>query len=140
MTGDTIPNSDNISRFCKPSQAPDGEIQATAFLLRSNEESLSVNWLEFLKCSNRDNEIKEIQRIYAETFKVSVNARIAILNVGEIRQIVHRETSDNRNIQVLHDPIPGGEQSHSSIYNLKKDNEFIAELILEVIRENYPAR
>lgn len=140
MKGDNIPDSDNIARFCRPWQAPDGEIQATAFMLRTGEESLSVNWLEFLKCSDRKNEIREIQRIYSETFSVSVNARIAVLNVGEMRNIVRTESPDNRNIEVLHDPIPGVDQSHSGIYNLKPDNELIAELIVEVIRENHPAR
>ena len=139
MKGDRIPNSDNIARFCKPSTAPNGEIQATAFMLRKNEESLSVNWLEFLKCSDRAEEIKKIQKIYSETLSVSRNARIAILNVGEMRDIVRTESPDNRNIEVLHDPIPDGDQSHSEIFNLKQDNEVIAELILEVIRENQPA-
>jgi len=140
MKGDKIPDSDNIARFCRPMQVIEGEIQATAFMLRADEESLSVNWLEFLKCSDRKNEIKEIQRIYSETLSVSINARIAILNVGEMRNIVRTESTDNRNIEVLHDPIPGGDQSHSGIYNLRPDNEFIAELIVEVIRENHPAR
>lgn len=140
MKGDRIPDSDTIARFCRPIQAPEGEIQATAFMLRMGEESLSVNWLEFLKCSDRKNEISEIQRIYSETFSVSVNARIAILNVGEIRNIVRIESPDNRNVEVLHDPIPGGDQSHGGIYNLNPDNELIAELIVDVIRENHPAR
>lgn len=68
MKGDKIPDSDNIARLCKPMQAPDGKIQATAFMLRADDESLSVNWLEFLKCPDRNREIKELQRIYSETF------------------------------------------------------------------------
>jgi len=141
MKGDTIPDSDNIARFCKPTTAPKGEIEATAFMLRENEESLSVNWLEILNCTNRDSEIRELQRIYSQTFrKVSSNARIALLNVGEIRDVVRTESQDHRNIEVLHDPIPDGDQSHSEIHNLKQDNESIAELILEVLRENHPAR
>ena len=139
MKGDKIPDSDNIARLCKPSQAPNGEIQATAFMLRKNDESLSVNWLEFLKLPNRKHEISKIQKIYSKKLSVSVNARIAILNVCEIREIVCKESPDNRNIEVLHDPIPK-DQSHSGIYNLKHDDELIAELILEVIRENHPAR
>ena len=141
MKGDTIPDSDNIARLCKPSTAPNGVIDATAFMLRENDESLSVNWLEFLNCPDKDSEIIEMQRIYSETFRaVSLNARIAILNVGEMCNVVRTETQDHRNIEVLHDPIPDGDQSHSEIHNLKQDNEFIAELILEVLRENHPAR
>jgi len=143
VKGDTIPDSDNIARFCKPTTAPNGVITAMAFMLRENDEGgLSVNWLEFLNCSNRDQEIREIQKIYSESLSVSKNARIAILNVGEIRYIVRSETHDHRNIELLHEPIPDGDQSHSEIHNLEQDNEFIAELILEVLRDNdnHPAR
>ena len=141
MKGDAVPDSDNIARFCKPSTALNGIIEATAFMLRERDKGgLSVNWLEFLKCSDRDHEVKEVQRIYSETLSVSKKARIAILNVGEIRDIVRSETHDDRNIEVLHDPVSGGDQSHSEIHNLKPDNEEIAELILEVLRETHPAR
>jgi hypothetical protein len=43
-------------------------------------------------------------------------------------------------VNVLHDPILGVDESHSSIYNLKPNNEFIAELIVETILENHPAK
>lgn len=145
MKGDKIPDSDNIARFCRPMQAPEEEIQATAFMLRTGEESLSVNWLEFLECSNRDSEIRELQRLYSKKFHVGASARIAILNVGEVCDVVREGSLDNREIEVLHDPIRNDpilcdDESHSEIRNMKEDNELIAELILEVIRENHPAR
>ena len=142
MKGETIPDSDNIARLCSPLTAPNGVILGAAFMLRKNESSLSINWLEYLNCPNRDSEIGELQRIYSKKLTVSPNARIAILNVGEIRDVVRTETEDNRNIEVLHDPIPDGDQSHSEIHNLKQNNELIAELILEVLpeNENHPAR
>jgi len=141
MKGDKIPDSDNIARLCKPSTAPNGVIQATAFMLRENDNGLSVNWLEFLTRSNRESEINELQRIYSQKLRVSPNARIAILNVGEICEVVRTETHDQRVIEVLHDPDEfNNDPSHSEIVNIKQDNEFIAELILEVLRENHPAR
>jgi hypothetical protein len=45
MKGDKIADEYHIARYCKPTQAPDGQIQATAFMLRTGEESLSVNCL-----------------------------------------------------------------------------------------------
>ena len=67
MRGDPLPDSNHIARYCKPTQAPDGQIQATAFMLKSPEgspeESLSVNWLECLNCSRREHEITEIRNI-----------------------------------------------------------------------------
>lgn len=146
MKGDPVPDSDHVARFCRPAWVSEGEIQATAFMLRANEESLSVNWLEIFNCPNRAAEIVEIQRLYHNTFnKISLNARIAILNVGAVRTIVRSETPDSRVLEVLHDPLLNDpnrvdDESHSEIRNLKEGNEFIAELILEVLRENHPAR
>ncbi len=139
MKGDKIPDQDNIARFCRPMQVPDGQIQATAFMLREGEESLSVNWLEFLNCSSRESEINEIRNIYSEKLNVGTRAKIAVLNVGEVRSKVLIESPDRRNLGVLHNPAID-DQSHSGIYNLKQDDELIAELILETVRQAYPAR
>ena len=142
MKGDQIPDTDHIARFCRPMQAPEGQIQATAFMLRLNEKSLSVNWLEFLNCSSRDHEINEIRNIYFGKFTIGAHAKIAVLNVGEVREKVLTESPDKRNIEVLHEPIENDvyEPSHSGIYNLKQDDELIAELILETVHEVCPAR
>ena len=142
MKGDKIPDQDHIARLCKPTTAPDGQIQATAFMLNKNkkEESLSVNWLEFLNCSSRESEVKELQKIYERTFnRVGAGAKIAILNVSDVCKKVLTESSDRRNIEVLHDPEQV-DQSHSGIYNLKYEDEEIAELILETVNESYSAR
>ena len=142
MKGDQIPDPDHISRFCRPLQVADDQIQATAFMLRSNEESLSVNWLEFLDCSSRDSEIDELRNIYPAKLKVGARAKLAVLNVGEVREKVLTESPDRRRIEVLHDPIEDDvpDPSHSGIYNLREDDELIAELILETVLETYPAR
>jgi len=121
-------------------QVSDGQIQATAFMLRSDEEYLSVNWLEFLNCSSREHEINEIRNIYSATFTVGARAKIAVLNAGEVREKVLKESPDKRNIEVLHDPIVDDDPSHSGIYHLKQDDELIAELILETVHETHPAR
>ena len=139
MKGETIPDKNHIARFCRPMQAPEGQIQATAFMLREVDRYLSVNWLEFLNCSNRENEITKLRTIYSETFTVGARAKIAVLNVGEVRKKVLTESPDGRNLEVLHDPAMN-DPSHSGIYNLKQDDELIAELILETVRESYSAR
>jgi hypothetical protein len=124
MKGDKIPDQNHIARYCRPMQVPDGQIQATAFMLRAGEESLSVNWLEFLNCLSRDIEISEIRRIYSEKFSnVGARARIAVLNVGEVCKKVLSESLDGRNIEFLHNPAIG-DPSHSGIYNLKRDDVY----------------
>jgi len=144
VKGDQIPDPDHIARFCRPLQVADEQIQATAFMLRSNEESLSVNWLEFFNCSNRDSEIIEIRNVYSAKLNIGARAKIAVLNVGEVCEKILTKSPDRRKIEVLHDPDPiedgPSDPSHSGIYNLKQDDELIAELILETVHEAYPAR
>ena len=145
MRGDNLPESDHIARYCKPTQAPDGQIQASAFMLKSDsdEKSLSVHWLEYLNGSSREHEISEIRNIYASIFRrVGAKAKIAVLNVGDVRGEVLTESEDRRNLEVIHDPKEDepSDPSHSGIYNLKPDDELIAELILETVLEDYPAR
>jgi hypothetical protein len=141
MKGDTIPDQHHVARLCRPKHISDEKIQAGAFMVRASEESLSVNWLEFLKSSCREKEISELQNVYSKKFnKVEARAQIAVLNVGEVREKVLRESTDRRNLKVLHDPETN-DPSHSGIYNLRHDDEIIiAELILETVQETYPAR
>jgi len=140
MKGDKIPDQDHIARYCRPTHTSDGQIQATAFMLRSGEESLSVNCLELLNCSGRESEVAQLRTIYATKLRsVGARAKIAILNVGEVRNHVLTESLDRRNLEVLHDP-QSEDPSHSGIYNLREDDELIAELILTTVRETYNAR
>ncbi len=141
MNGDTIPDNNHIARLCLPKHVDNEQIQATAFMLREGEESLSVNWLEFLNCQSRESEIEEIQKVYCAKLDVRPRAKIAVLNVGDVRNKVLTESQDRRNLEVLHNPEEPVDPSHSGIYNLKQNDEIeIAELILETVRESYSAR
>ena len=67
MKGDKIPDQDHVARLCWPSKIENGEIQATAFHLKLGEDSLSVNWLEYFNCLNRESEISELRQAYSTT-------------------------------------------------------------------------
>lgn len=146
MRGDRIPDQDNVARMCKHSDFDKGQIQAPAFFLKSGDNSLSVNWLEFLNCQGRESELVELRRIYSTKLKVRRSHKIAVLNVGEIREKVQEGTKYERNVEILHDPIENekdpshNDPSHSGIYGLEPDDELIAELIIETNPEIYPAR
>ena len=140
MKGQEIPDQHHIARYCGALQCPNGQIQATAFFLRKDEETLSVNWMEFLNCTNREGEITQLRNIYSSKFtRVAAGVKIAVLNVGDVRKKVFAESPDRRDLKVLHDPELN-DPSHSVMHNLKPDYELIAELILQTIREEYPAR
>ena len=147
MKGDQIPDQDHIARYCSFSRlSDDGQPEPTAFMLKPAkpaeppEESLSVNWLEYLECPGRISKIAEIRRIYRETFDVGAQAKIAILNVGEVCDKVRTESPDRRILQVHHDPIVPKDPSHSGIYNLRQNDSVIAELIADTVLESYSAR
>ena len=139
MKGDTIADPHHIARLCNPKHIDEEVIQATAFRLRVGEENLSVDWLEFLNCSSRGNEITKLRHIYSGKFKVPTRARVGVLNVGQMRDKVRQESPDRRNLNVLHNP-KDNDPAHSGIYDLKQDDEMIAELILESVLETYSAR
>ena len=142
MKGDSIPDQHHVARLCDNKHIDGGFIQATAFMLKSRDDSLSVNWLEFLNCSCRESEIDELRNTYSRKLKLGAKAKIAVMTVGEVREKVLKESPDRRNLKALHDPQYGivNDPSHSGIYNLKHDDELIAELILETVQETYPAR
>lgn len=139
MTGDEILDEDHIARYCSPKHVDNGEIQASAFHLGEGKDNLSVNWLEFLNCPNRNCEIIELQKIYKSKLTVKNSGRIIVLNVGDVRKRVKDETKDNRILRVIHKP-ESNDQSHSEVCNMKEDNELIAEIILGVVKDVYPAR
>lgn len=142
MKGQPIPDSDHVARHCRASTVEGDEIMAPAFMLREGEESLSVNWLEELKCADRASEVRALQDVYAmKMTRVGAGARIAVLNVGTLRTEVENESPDRRLLRVLHDPIIPEDISHAGIYDIPYDDrEIVAELIAQVVLEIHPAR
>jgi hypothetical protein len=119
------------------------EILATAFLPRENETYLSVNWVEFLAQATRRSELGELRMLYKRKFSVGAGAKIAILNVGRMRAWVRGNSPDQRNLEARHEPLLEGnaqDPSHSGIFNIRYDDELIAELIVQAISESHPAR
>jgi hypothetical protein len=137
MKGDEIPKKDCVARLCKPSTIENQRILAAAFMLRLDEESLSVNWLEKLD-STRSTAIDKLRRIYASKFPggIKVSAKIAVVNVGEVLNKIEEELGAEHIIKILHNPTVTDE-SHAGIYNIEADNHLIiAELISSAIQED----
>lgn len=147
MEGDIVPDSDHISRYCSGSKLKeDGTPSGVAFRLRMTkgqlEEYLSVNWLEFLDKNDREEEIREIRKVLATKFQVGSTAKIAVLDVGETREYVFRNSEDARNLLVKHVPEDEGplDPSHSGIYNLKQEDVLIADMIAQLCKETHSAK
>lgn len=71
--------------------------------------------------------------------KLGARAKLAIQQVGEIREHVRRESPDGRDLAVLHQPIDN-DISHCGIFNLEPDGDLIADLIADVVQQTHPAK
>ena len=140
MKNDPVPDQDHISRYCSAIRCTEtGDVTGAAFMLRSNERYLSVNWLEFLQLASREEEIREIRRVLRSHLTLRANAKIAVFKVDDVLNHVLNESPDSRNLSVLHEPV-NGDPSHSGIYGMGIEDQLIADLIAEVILETYPAQ
>ena len=139
MTGDPIPESDNVSRYCSPLRVDDrGMPLPQAFQLRRGEGSLSVNWLEYFTTGDLSIAIDMVRAAFHDRgFSLRPNGRFAVLNVAEVKA-VGRENSIS--LLVQHDPRPD-DGSHASILGILEDDFLVAVALAQLVRrENvYPA-
>lgn len=139
MKGDVIPDENHVARYCPRIHiSSEGDILASAFYLKEDENTLSVNWLECLGAPNREQEIQRLRETIALTLRKS--AKFAVVNIGNLRKSILEESPDKRNLLLLHEPTEK-DPSHSEISNMNPQYELIAELIIEKVKmEVYPAR
>lgn len=140
MKGDPLPETNHISRLCLKKTIQNGEIEWSAFLPRKEppEDSLSVNWLEYLELDTRTSEVSELWNIYSRKFRSLRGTQIAILRVGEVKEQILKNTPDRRILRILHDPDSRfNDPSHSGIYDLTPNDLEIGELIRQKVLEKY---
>lgn len=88
MSDQILPDSDHVSRYCKPSTVQDGKPIVGAFLPRPKEKYLSVNWLDHLDSKDLDAAIEGVPREFnLQNYSVRFNGRFAVLNVGRCRRV-----------------------------------------------------
>lgn len=145
MQGELIPDADHVARYCKPqSIAPStGKPTGESFKLRNGQNPeiyASVNWLELLARSSRGKEIEELRRIFAQKpFKLSTKGLFAVLNVGNTKKYVLKESPDSRRLRFIHEP-EFDDPSHSGMHGYAHEDNLIAELIAETVIETQAAK
>ena len=84
IIGQDLPHSHNVAHFCRRRDiGSDGTPLETAFYLRSGEEYLSTNWLEYFHESERLSQIRGVRRaLIHKGFRIQRSACFAVLNVG----------------------------------------------------------
>lgn len=143
MKDDPIPPDHHVSRYCGGGSLLNGQITGVSFYLRAEEEYFSVNWLEFLGLGDRDSDIGEIRRVLSTKRNLGSTAKIAVLNVGDMKDHVRQNSPDPRDLRVLHrpdEPPDMPDPSHSGIFDTRQDEQLIAELIAEKVLETFAAK
>lgn len=142
LTSGILSPEHNVSRYCRPRWLVDGIVTRDAFLLRPEEQFLSVNWLESFHIADRPTQLEGVRATLAgKGFGVSPNGRFAILNVGIASQHVMEQQGLRLLFQLLgqaHDP------SHCGIFGYghpDEDSKGIdaAQSLAASVDEVYPA-
>ncbi len=148
MKGDSIPESDTISRYCSYTKISEtGKPLGAAFRLKSSalqseNPHISVNWLEFFNDKDREGQIEEIRTILSKKMKGGIGgqAKLALLKVAAIYDYFG---SSNYNIRVLHWPDRTDDYddpSHAGIFDVGSDPDVIADMIAQVASELVPTK
>lgn len=137
MSGDPLPDEDHISRYCKFKSLVNDQPSGASFMLRPDDEFLSVNWLEYFgltDCREQMSQVRQNIRL-----NLAPMAKFAVLNVGNVINYVRENGPDNRVLSVLHEPEED-DPSHSGIHGYGFEDDWVADLIAEVVQEIHPAR
>lgn len=132
-----LPSEHTIARFCRAGFFDNGRLQPTAFQLRlfptgKREEYLSVNSLDILHV-DKSKALQQFKDLCgAKGLKVKPKTGVATLNVGSL--IRYLEEKQSIGLSVLNG-LKDDEPSYSGIFGYPADQDFISELILEIVQE-----
>ena len=138
MSGRLIPDSDHVSRYCKPSVVQNGLPIVAAFLARPNEEYVSVNWVEYLDARDLPVAIGKVRAGFQRRgYSLRPNGRFVVLNVGSCK-----ESATRVNQQVRFEHLPrDDDRSHAGIVGIGEDDFAVAAEITRLVapKDVHPA-
>ena len=152
MTATAIPETDHVVRYVKWSLLPNGRVDGNAFVRRTNETTVSVNWLEVFR-GDRTHQLAEVRRCIH--LQLGAQAKFALLHTGACRQHVARSLIEDGYPDIrmgfLHAPLPEEsgypeDPSHTEITGLPHPGadpehaEYVGDLIAQNTMAMYPAR
>ena len=140
--GDKLPSSDEVARYCKPSEYDLGADMPMvgAFLRRQGEPDLSVDRLQFFQGANGSSVVDSIRAEVGYHYQLKPNGRFVVLNVGNVQSAAKQKGFD---VNIIYTPKPL-RPSHSSIVDLpptRKEEWEIAAAFLRLVTpaDIYPA-
>lgn len=138
---DSLPSGDDVTRVIKPSllgRDDEGNVIVdekglpraifpSAFELRSDEDGLSINWLQCFGAEKRE-QIKltaEAVRLTNKSKKLSVKTGFAVAKVSEV---LKAGQDNGSKLRVVHDPIDGN-RGHSEIRQYPRELSAFQEVL-----------
>jgi len=142
MNGNDLPDGAHVVRYVKPtSRHEDGSVDGSAFRLRSGDNGLSVNWLEYFRDLTKAQQLDEVRRLSRLTMRR--RGCLAELGVGATKQYSPELTA----LRFIHKPLAAengyeADPSHSEIIGLPQGDSpqaaLIGDLIAECIQTIHP--
>ena len=144
MTGNDLPDRDNVVRYVGGRYIADGRVTGDAFCLTSGRDRLSVNWLEYFAGLSKSEQLSEIRKL--SRLNMGVYGRLAEFNVGATKE---RLQDTLPGLRFVNSPLEATEihpadPSHGDIIGLSQDDSaesnLIRDRIAECVTELHPAR
>ena len=143
MNGNDLLDGAHVVRYVKPtSRHEDGSVDGSAFRLRSGDNGLSVNWLEYFSDLTKAQQLDEVRRLSRLTMRK--RGCLAELGVGATKQYSPELTA----LRFVHKPLATengyeADPSHSEIIGLPQGDSpqaaLLGDLIAECIQAIHPA-
>lgn len=106
-SGEDIPSTDHVVRYCSPLCVKDGKITSSAFRLR-NEDYFSVNWLEYFSGYKTPKERLKALQDSIKTLTIKKSGKFAKISVEHAKKAVS-------GLRIVYVP-ENGNPSHAGIY------------------------
>ena len=128
--GSNLPDTDHVMRYVPWARLRKDEnenvigILPQAFELRPEEESLSVNWLEYFD-GDRGRRIRDSVEMFRSTRNVGKKSAFGIGNVGKIKETCG---ANGASVRVVYEPETNN-PAHSAIRRLPRDDLVLLEVL-----------
>ena len=133
MRHDLIDDEHHVSRYCSPITL-DGNKRpmAIAFALKDNEESLSVNWIEYFKGLSTEQAIDRVRNAFRKkNYRIKPSGRFALLKVCEVKAVISDLGPSPFKIKHLPEE---NDPSHSGIFGYTPSDELVTLAIKDLVR------
>lgn len=110
-------------------------------MLRPIDSYLSVNWLEHTGASSRSQQLANVRKhLTDKRVFLPASGHLAVLHLQTAFDHVEVNAPDSRRLTAHHEPELPHDPSHSGIYGYGNEDQLIADLIAQAVREHYDAR